>query len=100
MSTRKESTQPPHFYKLSAEEISDPSLVVSELFDFARLPQVRGMLWDWLKSTVTGSYPKSLSGKERTDIILLYEKMEKLVEAAHILEERKRKKGNRRIEYF
>lgn len=90
MTASKKTNLPQTLYKLSAEEINDPALVIAELFDLARLPQVRSILWDWLKSTVTGSYPKSLSNKERTEIIMLYEKIEKLVEAAHILHERKR----------
>ncbi len=72
--------------KLSKEEISDPYLVLEELFDFAHLPQLRSMLWDWLKATVTGGYNKSLSSRERENILLLYEKVEKLIEAAHVLQ--------------
>ncbi len=90
MSSQKATKQLPATYKLSPEEINDPTLVIAELFDLARLPQVRSILWDWLKATVTGSYPKSLSNKERTEIILLYEQVEKLIEAAHIIHERKR----------
>jgi len=94
MSLQKEANRRQPVYKLNKEEIDDPSLVIAELFDLAHLPQVREILWDWLKATVTGSYPKSLSSKERTAIILLYEKVEKLVEAAHIMHERKRSAEN------
>ncbi|MEO8172350.1 MAG: hypothetical protein ABI581_04675 [Sediminibacterium sp.] len=74
-------------YKLSKAERTDPSLVIDELFDFADLQDVRELLWSWLKTTVTGTYHKDLSASERYAIITLYEKIEKLVEAAHVMHE-------------
>jgi len=76
-----------HSYQLNEKEIADPYLVIDELFDFAHLPDVRELLWEWLKTTVTGSYHKTLTHNERYAIITLYEKIEKLVEAVHILHE-------------
>jgi hypothetical protein len=78
---------PETLYKLSKAEVNDPNLVIDELFDFADLPDVRELLWGWLKTTVTGTYHKDLSASERSAIITLYEKMEKLVEAAHVMRE-------------
>ncbi len=72
-------------YKLNAAEMNDPTLVIHELFDFADLADTRELLWSWLKITVTGTYHKELSSSERSAIITLYEKMEKLVEAAHVI---------------
>jgi hypothetical protein len=72
-------------HKLNAAETKDPVLVFDELFDFADLPDVRAMLWCWLKATVTGTYHKELSATERSAILSLYEKLEKTVEAAHVL---------------
>ena len=77
-------------YKLSKAEMADPILVIDELFDFADLPDVRELLWEWLKVTVTGTYHKDLSASERSAVITLYEKMEKLVEAAHMMQNSKR----------
>lgn len=72
-------------YKLSEAEMADPVLVIDELFDFADLQDTRELLWSWLKTTVTGTFHKDLSASERSAIITLYEKMEKLVEAAHVI---------------
>lgn len=81
---------------LSSKEIADPQLVIDEFFDFAHLPEVRELLWEWLKVTVTGTYHKELNTSERTTILTLYEKLSKLVEAAHILHTApKRKTGNK-----
>ncbi len=72
--------------KLSEEEVENPHKVIAELFDFAHLPHVRDLLWLWLKTTVNGSFiTEDLEHRERTSIIFLYEKIEKLVEAVHIL---------------
>lgn len=87
MSVHNDAKRQSPLYKLSEEEIADPEMVIEELFDFADLQQVRGMLWNWLKATVTGGYPEDLDKEERNEIILLYEKIEKLVEAAHVLKE-------------
>ncbi|HCL04660.1 MAG TPA: hypothetical protein DHW64_01250 [Chitinophagaceae bacterium] len=70
---------------LTKEEMNNPQLVLAELFDFAHLPELKMMLWEWLKATVTGSYNKTLSKKEKASILLLYEYMEKLLEANHLL---------------
>jgi hypothetical protein len=75
----------PAMSALTREEINNPQLVLAELFDFAHLPELKKMLWNWLKTTVTGSYNKTLTNRERAAILLLYEYMEKLLEANHLL---------------
>lgn len=64
----------------------DPEKFIQELFDFARLPELKELLWEWLKATVTGSYPKKLTYSEREAILVLYEKMEKLLVAVSLLQ--------------
>ena len=87
MSLQNDATGNPSFHALSKKEIADPYLVIDELFDFADLADARELLWDWLKTTVTGNYHKTLSATERSTILTLYEKMEKLLEAAYVLQE-------------
>ena len=72
-------------YKLNVAEMKNPQMVIAELFDFADLADVRELLWVWLKTTVTGTYHKELSATERSAIITLYEKIEKLIEASHVI---------------
>ncbi len=73
--------------KLSEEEISNPSLVIHELFDWAHFWQIRPILWDLFKATITGSYSNRYTKKERFDIVTLYEHIEKLIEAVHVINE-------------
>jgi hypothetical protein len=82
--------QPIH--TLTEEEMADPYLVIDELFDFADLRDARELLWDWLKTTVTGSYHKQLTSTERSALITMFEKIEKLLEAAYVLHQCKKLK--------
>lgn len=70
---------------LNAAEISNPYLVLQELFSYGHLPQLREQLVHWFKTTVTSSFNKKLSNSERGDIITMYEWMEKLIEAVHVI---------------
>lgn len=70
---------------LSEEENENPWIVIDNLFDYARLPQIRELLWASFKTTVTGDYNNALERRERQDVVWLYEYMEKLVEALHIM---------------
>lgn len=70
---------------LTNEEYADPTLVLDELFDFAHLPEWRTLLWDWLKITVSGSYNTETTAVERASILCVYEKLQKLIEASHLL---------------
>jgi len=74
--------QPRH---LSAEETANPYLVIQNLFSYGHLPQLREMMVHWFKTTVTGSYNKKLNNEERGDIFGIYEWMEKLLEAVHVI---------------
>ena len=80
MSLLKDAQSESNLHLLNSQEKADPYLVIEELFDFAHLPDIREILWAWLKATVTGSYPKKLTHSERAEILDLYEKLEKLIE--------------------
>lgn len=77
-------------HKLTSEETNDPYLVIHKLFDFAHLPNIRDLYWEWLKTTVTNTYDQQTK-RERSNILSLYEKLGKLIEAAHILYQQKKK---------
>jgi hypothetical protein len=78
------------FY-LNEDEIADPFLAIREFFTKAHMPEVRDMLWLSFKTNVTGSFPQGdlLTQQERYDIILLHEQFIRLVEAAHLLNEKR-----------
>lgn len=75
--------------KLTDEEIEDPYLAIEDFFLFAHLPELRLMMWEWFKTTVTGTFPRDLERRERKEIAHLYEYLEKLIEATHLLNQRR-----------
>lgn len=75
--------------KLSEEEIENPHLVLHEFFTFVHLPDIRQALWEWLKLTVSGNYHRQ-SCTDKSNIIYLYEQVEKLMEAVHIIHQMKK----------
>ena len=52
---------------------------MEELFDFAYPDQCRELLWEWIRVTVTGGF-KRLSSKEKSAILMLYERMDRVLE--------------------
>lgn len=81
-------SQPLH--KLTVSEISNPYLVIEDLFDCCHLPEWRQLLWSSFKSNITGTYHKELNRRERNEVVYLYEYLERLVEAAWVLHEKQR----------
>lgn len=69
---------------LSPAEVCNPALVTDGLFSHFHLPQVRELLWQWFSVTVAGNYNEVLNNSRRQDIVILYEQLTKLLEAAHI----------------
>ena len=76
--------------KLTPKEIANPHQVIYDLFDFAHLPRIRELLWEFFKTTVIGNYTHDLHRRERELLVTIYEKIEKLVEAAHIINEKQK----------
>jgi Skp family chaperone for outer membrane proteins len=52
---------------------------VVELLDFASQEEWKKLLWDWFKSTVSGSYDQ-LSKKEKKNMAEVYEKMDDFIQ--------------------
>jgi hypothetical protein len=77
--------------KLSKEDMQNPYRVINDLFDYAHLPQIREHLWELLKLTISSSYHKQ-SRRDRANVLTFYEKLEQLVEAAHIIHRRRKKR--------
>lgn len=71
--------------QLTPEEVQQPARVLHELFDYAHLPELRAVLWEWLKCTVTGGFVENMDLQQRNSILFLYEHMQKLIEAAHLI---------------
>jgi hypothetical protein len=54
-----------HPQKLTVAEIADPYQVIYELFDFAHLPRIQELLWEFFKTTVIGNYTHDLHRRDK-----------------------------------
>jgi hypothetical protein len=69
---------------LTKEERENPCKVIDDFFSFTHLPHARQMLWDLISTTVSGNFCK-LTRSERSDMVFLYEKIKKLIEAISLI---------------
>jgi hypothetical protein len=74
--------------RLSAEELKNPRLAIENFFECYHLQEVRQMLWNWMVEIVSSSRSISQEGQQRNDHIYFYEKMESLIEAAFLINQR------------
>jgi hypothetical protein len=87
----KEYTEGEFFPRhLSKEHADNPQVFLAELFDFAHLPQLRILFRQLFNTTITGTW-NNFNPTERMDMVTLYEKMEQLLEIAHILYTKEKK---------
>jgi hypothetical protein len=85
MALSKYSSSELHPRKLDQAEAANPYLLIQRLFDYGHLPEMRQLLIDWFKANVTSSYNKKLNNQEHGEISIIYEWMEKLLKAAHVI---------------
>jgi hypothetical protein len=74
--------------RLSEEEREDPRLVIEQFFECYHLQEVREILWNWMVEIVSSSRSIAQEGRQRNDHIYFYEKIETLVEAAFMINQR------------
>lgn len=85
-----ENIQSTDLLKLTSTQRQNPELVLKELFDYANLPEQKEMLWQWFTAAITSGNAKRKM--ERESLVFCYEQMEKLLEAAFLLNEQSKNK--------
>jgi len=73
-------------FRLTPPERENPNLAFQDIFNYANLTDQKEMLWEWFTIAITSSNAKRKITRE--NLIFCYEQMEKLVEAAHLINER------------
>ncbi|WP_207515966.1 hypothetical protein [Longitalea luteola] len=71
--------------RLIEKEKRDPLLVLDDFFECYHLRDVREKLWEWVSEVVTSPNEIASEPLERSSNLYFYEKVEGLIEAAHIL---------------
>jgi len=78
--------------RLSVEEIESPHSVVSEFFGWYTLPEIRVCLKQWLDNSLDDNNPASV------EHVTLYDNIEKLVEAAWLINKKEQSESNNKQE--
>jgi len=76
--------------KLTEEGLNDAYKVIEDIFQIGDVFDLQEMLWNSFKSNITGTYHKQLTRRERNDVVYIHEYMEKLLDAVHIINERRK----------
>lgn len=74
--------------RLSEEERENPRITIEQFFECYHLQEVREILWNWMVEIVSSSRSIAQEGRQRNDHIYFYEKLETLVEAAFLMNQR------------
>ena len=74
----------PEPLKLTSQEIEQPYLVIEEFFTYADLNSSRELLREVLRCMVVGDFHE-LDVEQRSEVMVFYEQLERLTEAAHII---------------
>lgn len=82
--------------RLSEKEQKDPREVIAEFFLNYHLKDVREVLWEWLCAGLCHNKNWFQTGMERSNLIFLYENLEKLAEATYLLHGRQHLKRQRK----
>ena len=74
--------------RLSEEERDNPRVIIEQFFESYHLQEVREILWNWMVEIVSSSRSIAQEGRQRNDHIYFYEKIETLVEAVFLINQR------------
>lgn len=73
--------------RLTKEQQQEPAAVLSYFFECYHLKDLRELLWDWLLTALSSDNATYAQGRERSNLIFLYEKLESLAEAAFLMQQ-------------
>jgi hypothetical protein len=76
-------------HSLTKEEIENPYQLLADFFDFAHLPDIRGMLWDMLITTASSNFHK-LSRRDKANMMYFFARLRQMIEAIHLIHQLKR----------
>ncbi len=72
-------------FRLTVNEITNPMQVLEDFFFFYPLPEVRKLLWGWLSDALHNSEVNAGA------VITLFENLDRLIEAVHLINQRNAK---------
>lgn len=82
--------------RLSEEEKQNPHKVLEDFFSCFQLQDLREMQWDWLAAALSTESGQYSTGFARSNLVFVYEKLELMIEAAHLIHKRHTKRQRRK----
>jgi hypothetical protein len=79
-------------FRLTKEQAQEPATVLNYFFECYHLKDLRELLWDWLLTALSSDNGTYAKGRERSNLIFLFENLESLAEAAYLLQKQPGKK--------
>lgn len=79
--------------RLTKEQEDNPASVFEDFFECYGLNDTREILWDWMIDAVCSSRSTSNDPIDRSNNIFFYENIEKVIEAAFIINGKSQKSG-------
>jgi hypothetical protein len=79
-------------HKLTQQQQENPLLVLDAFFDNYHLKDVREVLWNWLSAGLTSDNSIFRNGRDRSNLLYLYEHLTSLTEAAWVILQDKKEK--------
>ena len=79
--------------RLSPEERRDPAGVLERFFEDYRLHECRHLLWEMVECCLTSEHESFSNAEERAGLLQQYKDLERLLEAAWLIAQQKRKKA-------
>lgn len=81
--------------RLTEEERQDPYIVLDDFFSNFHLQDIREILWDWLVAAMSAESSAYNTGYARSNLVFVYEKLELFIEAANVINKRRKKREKR-----
>jgi len=70
--------------QLTETERDNPFIVIHDLFNYASLPQLRQMHWEFLKAALAGCWQEPTQ-HELHNLVFFFEKVDRLFESAYLI---------------
>ncbi|MDF2190545.1 hypothetical protein [Paraflavitalea sp. CAU 1676] len=74
--------------RLTKKEVENPQTVFVDFISHFHLHEIRDDLWKWLCAAITSDNVWVPDGYSRSNLVFLYENLEKLIEAVYVVYEK------------
>lgn len=70
------------------ERKTELNKAIEDLFDYADYDYIHQGMWEWMKATICGDFSTRMDSQEKDFTLILFEKVNRIIKAAHDSRER------------